>query len=272
MSVTLALAQLQIEPADVETNLDRAADAVSLAADRGADLVVLPELFTVGFFAFDAYASSACGLSGPIPERLRSIATEHDVGLIAGSFVEDLTESAADGHDTPASEGYANTVPCFDRDGVLSAVYRKRHLFGYDSEETALLTPGERHTVFEFGGLSIGVTVCYDLRFPKAYRALVDRGATAVVVPSAWPYPRIEHWRTLARARAVENLWYVAAANGVGQMREGRLCGRSAVYDPWGTTVASLPDEPDLLVAELDPDRVAAIREEFPAIEDRRDE
>lgn len=270
MTVQIGLAQLEIEPGDPETNLDRAASAVATAADRGADLVVLPELFTVGFFAFDAYERSASGLSDEVVDRLRDLAVEHDVGLVGGSFVEDLEASAAEGHETPAASGYANTVPCLDRDGTLAAVYRKRHLFGYDSEETRLLTPGDRYTVFEFEELSIGVTVCYDLRFPEAYRTLLDRGAEAVVVPSAWPYPRIEHWRTLARARAIENLWYVVAANGVGRMDGGQLCGRSAVYDPWGTTIAAAPDEPDLLSTTIDPDRVAAVREEFPAIDDRR--
>lgn len=269
MTVSLALAQLDIEPAAVETNLDRAAAAVSQAADRGADLVVLPELFTVGFFSFDSYARTAAGLDGELVDRLRSIAVDNQVGLVAGSFVEDLEASADAGFETPAAEGYANTVPVFDRDGALVGTYRKRHLFGYDSEETALLTPGESACTFEFDGLTVGVSVCYDLRFPELYRSMVSDGVDTLLIPSAWPYPRIEHWRTLARARAIENLAYVGAANGVGTFEDAALCGRSTIYDPWGTTLASSDDEATLVTATIDPDRVAAVRSDFPALRDR---
>ena len=266
----LALAQIEVEAGDVAANLDRALDAVGDAADRGADLVALPELFDVGYFAFESYAREAESLTGPTLSALSEAAADRGVGLLAGSVVEDLAASAESGVETPAPEGLANTAVFFDRDGRRRAVYRKHHLFGYESAEARLLTPGERVPTVEFGGFTVGVTTCYDLRFPELYRRLADAGATLVLVPSAWPYPRVEHWRTLPRARAVENLAYVAAVNGVGEFPDATLLGRSTVYDPWGTTLAGADDDPALVTADVDPERVAAVREEFPALDDRR--
>ncbi|WP_254537603.1 carbon-nitrogen family hydrolase [Halomarina litorea] len=262
----LALAQLVVEGSDVEGNISRAEDAIARAADRGADLVVLPELFNVGYFAFDSYAREAESLDGPTLSRVADAARHHEVGVVAGSIVEDLATTEGG----PAEEGLANTSVFLDRDGDRRAVYRKHHLFGYDSAEAELLVPGEQVPTVDFDGFTVGVTTCYDLRFPELYRRLVDAGATLVCVPSAWPYPRVEHWTLLTRARAVENQFYVGAANGSGEFESATLLGRSAVYDPWGTTLAGSGDDPALVVADCDPDRVEAVREEFPALADRR--
>ncbi len=267
----LALAQLAVDAGDVEGNLARAEAAVADAADRGADLVVLPELFDVGYFAFDDYERVAEPLGGDRLSRLSGLAADHGVGLLAGSVVEDLAASGAAGEAVPAPEGLANTAALFDRDGERLSVYRKHHLFGYDSAEADLLVPGDAPGVAEFEGFTVGTTTCYDLRFPERYRELVDAGVTLVAVPSAWPYPRVEHWTTLQRARAVENLCYVATANGAGPVGEAELLGRSRVTDSWGTTVAGAGDEPTLVTAEVDPGRVQRVREEFPALSDRRD-
>ncbi|ESP87858.1 carbon-nitrogen family hydrolase [Candidatus Halobonum tyrrellensis] len=267
----LALAQLAIEEASPRTNTERALDAVEAAADRGADLLALPELWNVGYFAFEAYAREAEPLTGPTLSELADAAADRDLALLAGSVVEDLAASAEAGLATPADEGLANTAVLFDADGDRRAVYRKHHLFGYESAEVRLLTPGEALPVVEVAGFDVGVTTCYDLRFPEQFRALTDRGATLLLVPSAWPYPRVEHWRTLARARAIENLTYLGAVNGTGAFDDAELLGRSAVYDPWGTTLASAGDEPALVTADLDPARVEEVREEFPALADRRE-
>ncbi|WP_276271989.1 carbon-nitrogen family hydrolase [Haloarcula litorea] len=266
----LSLAQIEVRPADVAGNVDRAVDAVERASADGADLVVLPELFTVGYFAFESYARNAEPLDGESLTGLRETAAAEGVGVLAGSIVEDLAASADAGEPVPAEDGLANTAVFFDRDGERRAVYRKHHLFGYGSAESELLVPGERVPTVEFEGFTIGITTCYDLRFPELYRGLVDRGVTLALVPSAWPYPRVEHWRLFPRTRAVENLLYVAAANGVGTFEDDELLGRSTVYDPWGTALASSGDEPALVTAEVDPARVASVREEFPALEDRR--
>ena len=264
---TIALAQLEIERGDVEGNVDRALAAVSRAAARGADLVCLPELFNVGYFAFDLYDRYAESLDGETFTRLSEAAADHDVAVLAGSLVEDLAETQAE---TPAEEGFANTAALFDASGERRLVYRKHHLFGYDSVENELLVPGERLETAEIGDFTVGVTTCYDLRFPELYRALADRGVDLVLVPSAWPYPRLEHWETLSRARAIENQCYVATINGSASFDDATLLGRSTVYDPWGVALASSGDEPALVMADLDPATVEAVRAEFPALRDRR--
>ncbi|MFB6132620.1 MAG: carbon-nitrogen family hydrolase [Halanaeroarchaeum sp.] len=262
----IGLAQLDVTAAAPAENRERALDAIDRAAERGADLVALPELWNVGFFAFDAYEELAEPLDGPSLSAVRQRAAERNVGLVAGSVVEDL-EATAGG---PADAGLANTTVFFDRDGDSIATYRKRHLFGYESRESELLVPGESPGTAEFEGFTVGLTTCYDLRFPELYRSLLDAGVTLVVVPSAWPYPRVEHWKTLASARAIENLFYVATVNGAATFEDATLLGRSTVYDPWGTVLSSSGDEPTLVFADVDPDRVANIRGEFPALEDRR--
>ncbi|AZH26169.1 carbon-nitrogen family hydrolase [Haloplanus aerogenes] len=267
----IALAQLDQTAGDVSENLDRAETAIADAAARGADMVALPELFTVGFFAFESYARAAEGLDGPTFGRLSDMAADHGVGLLAGSHVEDLEASADAGVDVPEAEGLANTCVFYDRDGTRRAVYRKHHLFGYESAEARLLTPGEHLSIVDFEGFTVGMSTCYDLRFPELYRRLADQGVSLVCVPSAWPYPRVEHWETLARARAIENLTYVAAVNGAAEFEDATVLGRSTVYDPWGTTLASAGDDPTLVVADIDPDRIESVREEFPALRDRRD-
>lgn len=266
----LTLAQIEISAGSTDANVTRAATAIKDAAVDGADLVVLPELFNVGYFAFDRYASEAEGLDGETLDRIRRVADEHDVAVLAGSIVEDLEASADSGIDVPTPEGLANTAVFFDRDGNRQAVYRKHHLFGYDSEESRLLEAGQTVPTVDFEGFTVGITTCYDLRFPELYRRLVDHGVTLILVPSAWPYPRVEHWELFGRTRAVENQLFVAATNGVGTFDDAELLGRSTVYDPWGTTLASAADDPALVTATVDPDRVEHVREEFPALNDRR--
>lgn len=274
LDVATGVSEPSAETGIVEA-VDRALDGIETAAARGADFVVLPEQFAVGFFAFDRYEASAEPVGGPIHQRVADAAREQEVAVLAGTIVEDLGASTDRGLATPAPTGLANTAVLYDADGTRQLVYRKHHLFGHESAEARLLTPGERLGVCSIGEFTLGVTTCYDLRFPELYRRLVDRGADCIAVPSAWPYPRIEHWRTLGRARAIENLSYVVAANGVGTFpaedAQGQaLCGRSAVYDPWGTTVAAAGQDATVLIAELDPDRLRTVRASFPALEDRR--
>jgi len=262
----VALAQIAVEGAAVDANVERAVDAVREAAREGADLVCLPELFNVGFFTFDAYQRAAEPLEGPSLTAVREAAAEEGVALLAGSVVEDLAETEGG----PDEEGLANTSVLFDSDGRRLLAYRKHHLFGYESAEAQLLTPGERVPTAELGGFTAAVTTCYDLRFPELYRELVADGVDLLLVPSAWPYPRVEHWTLLPQARAVENLAYVAAVNGSGDFEDASLVGRSTVYDPWGNAVASTGDHPSIVYADLDPERVATVRGEFPALDDRR--
>jgi predicted amidohydrolase len=266
--VTLALGQLSIEPGAHDRNLDSATTVIERAAADGADIVALPELFTVGYFSFDLYDRVAEPLDGPTLDRLAACARDNDVAVLAGTIVEDLGATSTD--QTPAEDGLANTAVLFDASGEQRLVYRKHHLFGYGSAESELLVPGERVDVADLCGLTVGVTTCYDLRFPELFRRLADRGVELVLVPSAWPYPRVEHWRLLGRARAVENLCYVATVNGSATFESASLVGRSSIYDPWGTTLASSGETPTVISATISPDRVTDVREEFPALADRR--
>ena len=267
----VALVQFSPDGTAVASNVERALSELAAAADAGADLVAFPELFDVGYFAFDSYATNAEGLGGERFGRFAAAAREHDVWVLAGTMVEDLAATASETDvRVPASEGFANTAVVFSPAGDRELVYRKHHLFGYDSAEAELLVPGERRETVEVGGFTLAVSTCYDLRFPELYREYLDAGADLVLVPSAWPYPRVEHWKTLPSTRAVENLTYVATVNGAGTVAGTDLVGRSTVYDPWGTPVASTDDRETTVYAELDPERVATVRGEFPALEDRR--
>jgi predicted amidohydrolase len=268
--MNLALAQIEVEPAKRDRNVERALEAIGAAAAEGADCVALPEIFDVGYFAFDAYGRNAEPIGGGTHRTIRAAAVEHDVAVLAGTVVEDLAASAAAGESVPEPEGLANTAVLFDADGDRRLVYRKHHLFGYDSAEAELLVPGDRLPTAEVCGHTVAVTTCYDLRFPELYRRLLEAGATMVLVPSAWPYPRVEHWKLLPRARAVENLLYVGAVNGAGSFDAADLVGRSTAYDPWGTPVAATDEGPAVVHAACPPERVAEVRGEFPALSDRR--
>jgi predicted amidohydrolase len=267
----LALAQLAVEGGAVADNVDRAVAAIDRAAAEDADLVALPEIFNIGYFAFEQYHRDAEPLGGETLSTIAAAARDNSVAVLAGSIVEDLGATAArTDAPVPDDEGLANTAVFFDRDGNRQAVYRKHHLFGYGSTEQDLLTRGERTPVVEFEGFGVGITTCYDLRFPELYRELVADGATLVLVPSAWPYPRVDHWRVLQQARAIENQCYVATVNGSGSFGDATLLGRSTVQDPWGTVLAGSGDDPTMVTATVDPERVRAVREEFPALSDRR--
>ena len=166
----LALAQLHVERGEVPANVERAQSAVAEAAATGADLVALLEIFTVDYFAFDRYERRAVGVTGPTVTVLAESAREHDTGVLAGSIVEDLAASREAGVETPEPDGLANASVFLDCDGERRAVYRKHHLFGYDSAEQELLTRGESLPTVEFEDHVVGMATCYDLRFPSLSR------------------------------------------------------------------------------------------------------
>lgn len=267
----IGLAQTAVVPGNQATNLETALSAIEQAAAAGVDLVVLPELFSIGYFAFDDYEACAESLAGQTLEAIRACADRQDIAVLAGSIVEDLAATRSDlDVFTPAAEGLANTAVLFGADGTRQLVYRKHHLFGYESAEQTLLTPGERLPVTEVGDFTVGVTTCYDLRFPQLYRRLVEADVSLLLVPAAWPPPRVDHWEVLPRARAIENLCYLAAVNLGDADPDPTYVGRSTVYDPWGQQLVEAGQKPTLLTASLDPDRVTTCRSEFPALEDRR--
>jgi len=252
---------------DPEGNRERAESRIRAAAADGAELVVLPELWPVGYFAFDAYPDAAESVPGPTTEWLSELAEELSIHLHGGSIVERVGD-ASDGDET--AETLYNTSLLFGSDGTLLDTYRKIHLFGYDSAESELLSPGTEPCVVETELGTVGLTTCYDLRFPTLYRSLVDAGVEIFLVTSAWPRERLDHWHLFTRTRAVENQAILVAANLTGSIRGVELGGESVVVDPWGVERANAGRKASTALTTIDLDEVRETRESFPALADRR--
>ena len=256
--IDVALLQIAIRDDEIHDQRLQRGLAMLRNLDREVQIAILPELWTVGFFSFDQYAASASPIPGPVSEQLGSAARELKIWLHAGSIVE------------RSAEGLHNTSLLFDPTGKLVATYRKVHLFGFESEEGTLLKPGSQPRLVKTPLGALGLSTCYDLRFPELYRFMSKDGAEIFLVTSAWPYPRLEHWLVLNRARAIENLAYVVACNAAGHTRGKTLLGNSLVVDPWGTPIARAGGGEQVLYASLDPELLHDVRSRFPALRDRR--
>ncbi|GAB3854434.1 carbon-nitrogen family hydrolase [Nocardioides maradonensis] len=259
----MLLALLQVASPDDETPeaRRRRVDAVVRAESRlrTADALLLPELWGVGYNAFDAYADAAEPLDGPTLGLARGWARDLGLDVHLGSFVE-----------RDCAGRLSNTSVVVAPDGTVSNLYRKVHVFGYGSQEQELLTPGERVSVGPVGGAPTGITTCYDLRFPELFRSLADLGAEQLAVCAAWPAARLAHWRLFTSVRAVEQQAWLAACNAVGEQRGAKLGGHSRVVDPWGEVVAEAGDDEGFTFAEIDTSLPQRVRADFPALADRR--
>jgi predicted amidohydrolase len=252
--------------ADGAANLATADRLVREAASRGAQLVLLPEKWTV-LGSGAQLREGAEPIDGPAISWARECARELALELVAGSFVE----RDADGR-------LHNTSVHISPDGEIRAAYRKIHMFdvtidGIAYRESEHEDAGEEivlsHTS---GGLELGLTICYDLRFPELYRILALRGARVLLVPAAFTLATTrDHWQTLLRARAIENQSFVIAANQIGENEPGRFSGgRSMIIDPWGVVLAQATDTVGVIVADLDLGRLEAVRESLPSLANRR--
>ncbi|MEV7036209.1 carbon-nitrogen family hydrolase [Streptomyces sp. NPDC093272] len=224
----------------------------------GADLVVLPELWTTGAFAYEEFATEAEPLEGPTFEAMAKAASDAGVWLHAGSIPERDPEGPL-----------YNTALVFSPSGEPAAAYRKIHRFGFDKGEAVLMGAGQDLVTVRLPETTLGVATCYDLRFPELFRALVDAGAETMVVSAGWPERRRAHWTLLAKARAVENQAFVLACGTAGTHAGVPQAGHSIVVDPWGEVLAEAGAGEQVLTVDLDPARVAATREQFPALKDR---
>ena len=224
-------------------------------AQAGADVVVLPELWPQGGFSYDRWEDDAEPIDGPVVQAMRAAARDVGATLHMGSFVE------RDG----AGQLF-NTSVLLGPDGSTLATYRKVHLFGFGEGEPKLMSAGDRVVVHE----RLGLATCYDLRFPEQFRLLLDGGAEVVLLVAAWPAKRVEHWRLLAQARAVENQAYVVACNTAGTHAGVPMGGHSMVVEPWGRILAEAGEDDEVLVADLDLDLVGSTRSQFPVLADRR--
>lgn len=248
-------------------NIERAEALVARAAATGADLVVLPEKWT-GIGPPDLMRSLAESLEdGETVEAMAAWARQNGITLVGGSIPERRE----------GREKLSNTCVVFDPSGEIQAVYRKIHMFdvevgGHVYRESETEEPGEGTATTEVEGWKVGLTVCYDLRFPELYRALAVDGAELVTVPAAFTlYTGKDHWELLLRARAVENQCYVVAANQWGSFADGKAAfGRSLIADPWGVVLAEAPDEDCVISAELDRARMQDVRRRLPSLANRR--
>lgn len=251
----VAILQMSSLPDGPDANLEKAVHMVRKSA--GADLVVLPELWPIGYFNFEWYLSNAESVSGgPILKSLREVAKEVRAHIHSGSFVEE------DGG------RFFNSSYLLSPQGEIVANYRKLHLFGHESREACLLEPGKLPVVAETSLGKVGMATCYDLRFPEQFRQMVGQGCEVFLVCAAWPYQRLEDWVLLNRVRALENQSYIVSANAVGVSGKNRLGGHSLVAGPDGSLVSVAGDDETILEVSVDIKAVVEARASFPAVAD----
>jgi deaminated glutathione amidase len=265
--IRAAAIQMSSTP-DKEENKVTAEALIRGAVSAGADLVALPELWSCHGLD-EVYRENAEPVPGPTTEFMADLARELAIYLLGGSILEG----------EPSARRLSNTSTLFDPSGEMTAVYRKIHLFDVkvsDREylESANIEPGNEIVTAKAGAATLGLSVCYDVRFPELYRLLALRGAEILAVPAAFTLQTgKDHWELLLRARAVENQVFVVAPAQWGQKADGRWTyGRSMIVDPWGTVLATCPDRDGYALATLDLDFLDRFRAEFPALANRRPE
>lgn len=255
----VAAAQISCALGDVEANLRKIRDFSARAKEGGAELVVFPELADTGYAMPVIEACATPWSEGAVPE-LQKIAKDLSIAIICG---------------VSEREGASiyNSQVFIDANGNVVASYRKTHLFtGTPIGEDECFSPGNELKSFPFGGFCLGLSVCYDLRFPEVYRTLaIEEGANVFILSSAWPFPRIEHFRTLVTARAIENQSYMISSNRVGTDEGVTCCGSSAIIDPYGVTLASAStDREELVLAEISEEVITSVRNKMAVFAQRR--
>lgn len=257
----MKVAAAQIAPVlgDVAANVRKLGDFCSQAKDAGAELIVFPEMVDTGY-SMPVIATCARPWSeGAVPE-LRRIAKRLSLAIICGVSERD-------------NERIFNSQAFIDSSGEIIGKYRKTHLFtSAPIEEDRCFTCGDELAAVEFERLRIGLTICYDLRFPEVYRWLAaDDNANVFIISSGWPFPRVEHLRVLATARAIENQSYVVLANRVGTDDGPTFCGATAIIDPYGVIVAAASnDREELIYADISETVLRGVREKMPVFAHRR--
>jgi len=263
MKLKISVAQMKIIRSDPEANLQKAEPLIARAAERGSHLICFPEMWTTGF-------------EGKVHKRMsftwdKTIAA---VSILAREYGIWISGSM------PAlnKEGNpANTLILFDSSGEQVAVYQKSHLFSLLSEDQ-YMAPGDSLTVVDTPWGLMGLSICYDLRFPELFRTYALKGVKLVLLPAAFPYPRLAHWKVLTRARAIENQLFMVGTNRIGDEEfetEGKITyfGNSCVIDPWGEAlVEASENREELLGTEIDMGQVDEVRSRMTVLKDRRPE
>ncbi len=257
----IAAAQIDCVLGDVSANVQKMRDVAGRAQKAGAELVVFPEMSDTGYAMSVIREQAKPWSEGAVP-ALQETARELSIAIISGVSERE-------------GEVIYNAQVVIDSSGAIVAKYRKTHLFAPPPiEEDKCFSPGQELVSVALRPLQLGLTICYDLRFPEIYRSLaLDQQANVFVISAAWPFPRLDHQRILATARAIENQSYVVLANRVGRDEGVPFCGSSVVLDPYGVIVAGASsDREELVLAELSPELVQLIRERMPVFAHRRPE
>jgi len=258
MKWNAALLQMNVafgQPEENRATVQRMVDQLAESGEQ-TDIVMLPELWDTGYDLerlpeiADENGEQAKAILQETARRLHSF-------VIGGSIAERIGDQVY------------NTTYVFDRKGALIGRYSKVHLFRL-MEEEKYLAAGEQPGLYQLDGQQTGSVICYDIRFPEWIRAYALQGTKVMFVCAQWPHPRLNHWRQLLIARAIENQMYVVACNRVGEGGNSRFCGHSLVVDPWGEVVAEGMEQPEIIRAEIDLTRVDEVRSRIPVFADRR--
>ncbi len=256
--LTISLAQMNIALGDVKRNTATMERLTNEAGRRGSHLVVFPELWSTGY-AWGQHNELAETLNQGIFSHISGLAQKNKISIL-GSVLEKRGEQVA------------NSAPFIASNGRLMGVYRKIHLFRL-FEEDQYLQAGSSPLTMDLPWGATSIAICYDLRFPELFRRYAaNEGTKLIIVPSEWPQVRINHWRALVQARAIENQCYIAACNAAGETGDTMFGGHSMIVDPWGKIVIEGGEDPMLLTAEVELDAVDAVRKQIPVFEDRRPE
>ncbi len=254
--ISISLGQMRIKLGRVEDNLATAETLIAGAAARQSDLIILPELWSTGYDLENA-TDYAAALGSGMFAQLTDCAAQHGIDIF-GSILEQQNGQVL------------NCATYHATDAAIKAVYRKIHLFRL-FDEHKYLGEGEAPTTLDLPWGTAGLAICYDLRFPELFRRYaVAHGAKLMLLCAEWPLARVQHWRALLIARAIENQCFVAATNACGETGGTVFGGHSMIIDPWGQVLAEADEAETLLTAEIDLAEVDRIRATIPVFEDRR--
>lgn len=253
--VTVSIAQMNVRDGDPRKNWATVQELVAEAARRGSDMIVLPELWDNGF-ALEKSKESASTLSGGLFAQVATLARSAKI-VILGSMLE------------KRGVGVYNCCAVFTPVSGVTGAYRKIHLFE-GMNEAQYLSPGEAPLTTDLPWGATSIAICYDLRFPELLRRYAVDNSKMVVIPAQWPAARINHWRTLLQARAIENQYFVIGCNRVGEYNGSTFPGHSMIVDPLGNILVELGDTESLATIKINTDVVGDVRVNFPVLQDRR--
>ncbi|MDK2936890.1 MAG: hypothetical protein PWP62_1898 [Eubacteriaceae bacterium] len=252
--------QMAVVAGQIEENFNKAEAWIKKAAQTGADVVVLPEMFVGGFLS----KLSMAELADPDGQRTKAflsrLSKELNINIVGGSVA------------TKKAGNYYNTAYVSDRQGQIIAEYDKIHLFSFAGEEKRYAS-GDKLLSFVLDGIKCSVMICYDLRFPEIFRKQALDDSQIIFLPAQWPVPRIDHWRILNQARAIENQLFMVSVNGCGKANKDiQNGGNSLMIDPWGQIIADAGGDPEekMIIGDLDLTQIKMVRDKMTVFTDRK--